>query len=181
MMKTMTRLAALSAGMLVLGSYSVSAQSADAAAKPAAQAAAPGKVAQALEQIKTFNGKPDPSALVYLYLQSASWCGPCNMGMPTVVATYKEMRKDGRVEIVLLGHDRTEDAAKAFLEKYGAGFPGVLATAENVDKLPGYAQAHGIPSATFVDANGNVLASGHPVRILANWKAYADQAEAAVR
>lgn len=121
-----------------------------------------GKVATAFKKVKTFNGKPNDKALVYLYLQSASWCGPCNREMPTIVDTYKEMKKDGRVEIVLLGHDRSDDAAKGFLKQYKAKFPGVLSTAKNVDKLPGFTQAGGIPNAIFVDADGNVLAQGHP-------------------
>lgn len=135
-------------------------------------------VAKALKKVKTFNGKPNDKALVYLYLQSASWCGPCNREMPTIVDTYKKMKKDGRVEIVLLGHDQSDDAAKAFLKQYKAKFPGTLATNKHVEDLPGFSQASGIPFGIFVDADGKVLASGHPGSILSSWKGLADKVEA---
>ena len=46
-------------------------------------------VGKAVGKLKTFNGKPTKKALVYVYLQSASWCGPCNQEMPDVVNAYK--------------------------------------------------------------------------------------------
>lgn len=128
------------------------------------------EVGKALGKLKTFNGKPSKKALVYVYLQSASWCGPCNQEMPEVVNAYKEMEDDGRAELVLIGHDKTDDAAKKFLKQYKAKFPGVLATAKNVDKLPGFAPAGGIPEATMVDAEGNVLAKGYPSAVLSQWQ-----------
>lgn len=127
-------------------------------------------VGKAVGKLKTFNGKPTKKALVYVYLQSASWCGPCNQEMPDVVNAYKEMDKDGRAEIILLGHDQTEDGAKKFLKQYKAKFPGILVAGKNVDKLPGFVMANGIPNAIMVDAQGNVLASGFPSEVLAQWK-----------
>lgn len=127
-------------------------------------------VGKAVGKLKTFNGKPSKKALVYVYLQSASWCGPCNKEMPEVAEIYKEMKKDGRAELVLLGHDQTEDGAKKFLKQYKAKFPGILVGGKNVDKLPGFQMAQGIPNATMVDAEGNVLANGYPSSVLAQWK-----------
>lgn len=127
-------------------------------------------VGKAVGKLKTFNGKPNKKALVYVYLQSASWCGPCNQEMPEVVKTYKEMQKDGRAEIILLGHDRTEDGAKKFLKQYKAKFPGILLGGKGVNKLPGFRLAEGIPHATMVDSEGNVLASGFPSEVVPQWK-----------
>ena len=104
-------------------------------------------VGKAVGKLKTFNGKPNKKAQVYIYLQSASWCGPCNQEMPEVAEAYKEMEKDGRAELILLGHDQTEDGAKKFLKQYKAKFPGLL-----------------------VGGEGNVLASGYPSSVLAQWK-----------
>lgn len=186
-MKTITRSLALALGLAVMTSYCAFAQE-DMAVTPsqavkkdkkAKKKGKAGRVAAALKKIKTFNGKPNDKALVYLFLQSASWCPPCNREMPTVVDTYKKMKKDGRVEIILLGHDETADAAKGFLKQYKAKFPGAMATGKNVDKLPGFSKASGIPHATFVDADGNVLGSGHPSSILSSWKDLADKAEEA--
>lgn len=128
------------------------------------------KVGKALSQLKTFNGKASKKALVYVYLQSASWCGPCNQEMPEVAKTYKAMKKDGRAEIILIGGDQTEDAAKKFLKKYKAKFPGILATAVNAAELPGFTPARGIPHATMVDGEGNVLADGFPSEVLSGWE-----------
>lgn len=127
-------------------------------------------VGKAVGKLKTFNGKPSKKALVYVYLQSASWCGPCNQEMPEVAEIYKEMKKDGRAEIILIGGDQTEDAAKKFLKQYKAKFPGILLGGKNVDALPGFTPARGIPHATMVDAEGKVLADGYPSTVLAQWK-----------
>lgn len=136
-------------------------------------------VGKAVGKLKTFNGKPSKKALVYVYLQSASWCGPCNQEMPEVADIYKEMDKDGRAEIILVGHDKTEDAAKKFLKKYKAKFPGILANGKNVDNLPGFTPANGIPNAIMVDAEGNVLAAGFPSSILPQWKQAVETLDAA--
>lgn len=127
-------------------------------------------VGKAVGKLKTFNGKPNKKAQVYIYLQSASWCGPCNQEMPEVAAAYKEMDKDGRAEIILIGHDQTEDGAKKFLKQYKAKFPGILVNGKGVDKLPGFRMAQGIPNAIMVDAEGNVLASGFPSSVIPQWK-----------
>ena len=136
-------------------------------------------VAKAASKLKTFNGKPSKKAKVFVYLQSASWCPPCNQEMPEVVSTYKEMKADGRAELILVGHDQTEDAAKGFLKKYRAKFPGVLASAPNVNTLPGFTLAQGIPNAIMVDSDGNVLASGYPSTVLSQWKQQVESLEAA--
>lgn len=137
------------------------------------------KVGKALSKLKTFNGKASKKALVYVYLQSASWCGPCNQEMPGVAKTYKEMKKDGRAEIILIGGDQTEDAAKKFLKKYKAKFPGILATAVNAAELPGFTSALGIPHATMVDGEGNVLADGFPSEVLSGWEQAVENLEGA--
>lgn len=137
------------------------------------------KVGKALSKLKTFNGKASKKALVYVYLQSASWCGPCNQEMPEVAKTYKAMKKDGRAEIILIGGDQTEDAAKKFLKKYKAKFPGILATAVNAAELPGFTPASGIPHATMVDGEGNVLADGYPSEVLSGWEQAVENLEGA--
>ena len=136
-------------------------------------------VGKAAGKLKTFNGKPSKKALVYVYLQSASWCGPCNKEMPEVAEIYKEMKKDGRAEIILIGGDQTEDAAKKFLKQYKAKFPGILLGGKNVDKLPGFTPASGIPHATMVDGEGNVLASGYPSSVIAQWQQAVQKIESA--
>ncbi|MBR5895280.1 MAG: TlpA family protein disulfide reductase [Akkermansia sp.] len=124
----------------------------------------------ALEKIKFFNGKPNKKADYYIYLHSASWCGPCKALMPNIIKEYKKMKRKG-VEIILLGHDKTEAAAKDYLKKYKAKFAGILDDSADARSLPGYAPARGIPNATIVDKNGKVLHSGHGSIVL-EWKEY---------
>ena len=112
--------------------------------------------------------KPMANAKYYVYLHSASWCGPCKALMPQVVKDYKKMKKK-KIEVILIGHDNTPEAAKAYLEHYEAGFPCILHSNPAVNTLPGYSPAGSIPQATIVDAQGNVLYSGHGKGVL-DWK-----------
>ncbi len=112
--------------------------------------------------------KPSSKAKYYIYLHSASWCGPCKALMPEIVKEYKKMQKK-KVEIILIGHDKTADKAVEYLEHYKAGFPGVLSTSPDARKLPGLTNPTGIPAATIVDADGKVLYSGHGKGAL-EWK-----------
>lgn len=128
------------------------------------------KVATALKDLKYLTeARPNPKAKYYIYLQSASWCGPCNAEMPTIAEEYKEMEASGKVDLILLSADRSADAAKAFLEKYGATFPVVMGRDVTPETLPGYTRAGGIPHAAIVTAKGDVLKEGHG-SIVAQWR-----------
>lgn len=60
-----------------------------------------------------FGGEPNTKAKFYIYLQSASWCPPCRKEMPKIVEMYPEMKK-AKVEIILIGWDRSKEAAQKF-------------------------------------------------------------------
>lgn len=128
-------------------------------------------VAAALKKLKPFNAKPSAKADYYIYLQSASWCGPCNNEMPSVVNAYKDMKKSGRVEIILVSHDKTEGDAKGFLKQYKAKFPAVMVQDSKIDTLPGFTKPNGIPNAIFVDSTGKVIMQGHG-SLIQSWKQY---------
>ena len=127
-------------------------------------------VAKALSGMETFNGTPNYKAKYYIYLQSASWCGPCNQEMPEIVKAYPKMQKQ-KVEIILVGCDSTVKAAEGFLTKYKAKFPGVMSSAPEARNLPGIQKASGIPHATIVDEKGRVLADGHG-SIIREWESH---------
>ncbi len=112
--------------------------------------------------------EPNLRAKYYIYLCSASWCGPCNAEMPHVVKAYKSMKKD-KVELILVSADRSSEAAVAFLEKYNAKFPVIMSTSSK--NLPGFTPPSGIPHAIIVDAKGNVLHAGHGSHAL-KWSEY---------
>ncbi len=128
-------------------------------------------VARALPKVKWASGRPNKKAEYYIYLQSASWCGPCRAEMPHIAEEYKAMKKDGRVELLLISFDRSEGAAKNFMSNHKATFPMVLKTGKGVNKLPGFTMARGVPSATIVNAEGKVLASGHG-SLVREWRRY---------
>lgn len=109
--------------------------------------------------------KPNLRAKYYIYLMSASWCGPCQALMPRIVEAYKTDMKEGKyVEVILTACEQTRDGVPAYLEKYGAGFPGIHISAPDVAKFVGYDRndmKKGIPFVTICDNEGNVLAKGH--------------------
>lgn len=138
--------------------------------KPAKAEKAPlSAVAKALKEVKFVGGKKaDAKATHYIYLVSASWCGPCNAEMPAVVEQYKQMRQCG-VELILVSGDHDPAQAKGFMSKYGADFPCVMGDTER-KKLPGWQDNRSIPFAIIVDAEGKSLASGNAKPVIGNWR-----------
>lgn len=111
------------------------------------------------------NTSPNLNAEYFIFLKSASWCKPCNMEMPSVAVEYEQMKRSGKVELILLSHDQTEEAAMGFLKKYGATFAGLMKGASIPDLPP----SKGIPNATIMKADGTVIQSGHG-SIIRSWK-----------
>lgn len=116
----------------------------------------------------TFNPKAD----YFIYLFSASWCGPCKAIMPQIVGTaYPEMlkTKKPKVEIILLGMDQTPEGVGQYRDHYKAKFFAVHHKDPAVRKLPGFSSPGGIPHCIIVDKSGNQIHSGHGSTLL-NWK-----------
>lgn len=132
---------------------------------PAPQAEAAVSVGESLNQAKFVTGAPMADAKYYIYLFSASWCGPCRALMPRVVEQYPAM-KDAKVELILISCDQTAETAKEYVEHYKAGFPGMFIKDPTVRLLPGISMPRAIPSTIIVDANGKVIASGHGAKVL---------------
>ena len=112
---------------------------------------------------------PNKRAKYYIYLSSASWCGPCKALMPEVVKQYKDMKKK-KVEVILISCDHTAAEGKAYLEHYKAEFCGVMADEAAEKQLPGYKPANGIPHAIIVDKKGKVITAGHGASVIGIWK-----------
>lgn len=127
-------------------------------------------VAAALDELEPMNAKPNEEAKYYIYLESASWCGPCRAEMPKIVNAYDDM-KEHDVELVLVGRDATTDAVMDYLQTFEAGFPAVLGS--DVDKkkdtLPGFVTAEYVPHAVIVDSKGKLIKEGHGSIIL-QWR-----------
>lgn len=108
-----------------------------------------------------------PRAKFYIFICSASWCGPCRALMPQVVKEYEtNMKKDKSVSLVLLGFDRTEEDAKKYIEHYDTDIPGVLNSAVT---LPNSPNISGIPWFFILNSKGELVTAGAGNRIL-DWK-----------
>ena len=64
----------------------------EATAAPAPAETAPAVTAY-LNSAAFLTGQPMADAQYYIYIYSASWCGPCKALMPEIVKEYKKMKK----------------------------------------------------------------------------------------
>lgn len=144
-----------------------------AAPSPAPAPDEPAALPKALQDVRwATDKKPNLHADYYIYLMSASWCGPCRALMPQIVEAYKnEMQEGAVVEVILTACEQSSDGVPAYLEKYGAGFPGIHISHPDVAKFVGFTlddMRKGIPFVTICDKHGNVLDKGH--RAFYSWK-----------
>lgn len=125
--------------------------------------------------------KPNLRARYYMYLISASWCGPCQRLMPKIVEAYKTDMKEGRVmEVILTACEQKREGVPAYLAKYNAGFPGIHISAPEVARFVGFDRSDmnkGIPFVVICDNQGNVLDKGS--NAFSNWKATIEKDKAA--
>ena len=141
-----------------------------------AQAASP--MAQAIEKTSFLSGnKPSTEAKYYMFLASASWCGPCRMVTPRLVQEYPNMMANKDVEVILLSCDSTPEKAREYLAHYNAPFAAVMYGSPEAAALPGCpTDIHGIPHIVVVDAAGKMLYRGHGLRF-ADWKMHVEEAK----
>lgn len=119
------------------------------------------------------DNKPNLKARYYIYLLSASWCGPCQRLMPQIVEAYKtEMKEGKRVEIILTACEQRMEDVAAYVNKYGATFPAIHISHPDTKNFVGFNREYmrnGIPYVVICDNEGNVLARGNG-GLFASWK-----------
>lgn len=138
--------------------------------KKAERATSP--MAKALSKVKCYTtAKPHLDANYYIFLFSTSNCTHCHRTMPGNVDLYKEMRKQGDVELMLVTLTNLDNAQAAlgFLNKYKAPFAGVTDTEMRkagvpvIDKVnvggPGAILALP-PHIVIVDKSGKLIFNG---------------------
>lgn len=129
-------------------------------------------VAAALRKFPTVHGPLNPKADYYIYLYSASWCGPCKMLMPKIVEMYKkDLMYDSRVALILLGADSNDEGVRQYISHYDMPIYAICYKTPGVNQIPGFQQPPGIPFHVIVDKKGNVVTSGLGGAIL-NWKSH---------
>lgn len=153
----------------------VSAQESDApgSASEGEQRSRRAEMEERLSQVKSFNGRINKKAKYYIYLQSASWCGPCQREMPEIARLYRKMKRKG-VEIILCSCDETTEDAMRFLKAHKAKFPAI--TLDDAAKLPGFVMVGSIPAAVIVTSNGENIVTGHG-SIVKDWKSIIEEWE----
>lgn len=165
----LTCVSCMSALLLSPVSYAETDTSADSRGIPSDKSPALSPVAAALSELKPISGSFNPQAEYFIYVYSASWCGPCRAVMPRIVRLYKDtLSKDKRIEIILIDLDHTEEAAKNYIAHYDADFFATMGRKSEVDHLPGAYQVRGIPHCIAVDKNGKRIFSGHAAVIFHN-------------
>ncbi len=122
-------------------------------------------VKEALEQMDIFNGEANENAQYFIFLRSASWCGPCQKEMPEIVKIYDDIKASKKVELILWGADSDQAAAQKFLDQHKATFPATM-DASMLTEMTG---SSGIPSAYVVDRKGKLLYRGHG-SLVKNWR-----------
>ena len=98
---------------------------------------------------------PAPAPLLVTF--GASWCAPCNAGLPRLVALQK---KHSELRLVLIDVEPDQAAAQGFAAKTGMSGPAIL------DKFEGIARTFGLhengklalPRTFLIDAKGRVRA-----------------------
>lgn len=105
-------------------------------------------MARALGKVKYYTtAKPHLDAKYFIFLFSTSNCTHCHRTMPGNVDLYKEMRRQGDVELMLVTLTNLDnaEAALGFLNKYNAPFAGATDTEM---------RAAGVPVIDKVNAGG---------------------------
>ena len=133
-------------------------------------------VVAAMEKFKILNGKPNLKADYYIYLCSASWCGYCQACMPVAMEQYKKMKSSRKVELIIIGGDKTEKEAVDYLKKYKSKNACIMFSALQATQfqgLPGVGMP-GFPSISVVDKEGNmiknVIGASQVQEVLTNWR-----------
>ena len=86
----------------------------------------------------------------------ATWCGPCRLEMPHLIALHRKYEVEG-LQIVGLNVGGEEDYAEvpAFKQEFGIPFPLAIPDKDFVDRYLGVNQ--NIPQSFVIDRNGRVI------------------------
>jgi peroxiredoxin len=87
----------------------------------------------------------------------ATWCGPCRVELPNVIATYEKHHKSG-FEILGISLDQDAGAMKQFLANNKMTWPQYFDGQGWQNKLAGHYGVNSIPATWLLDAQGKIIA-----------------------
>ena len=87
----------------------------------------------------------------------ATWCGPCRVELPNVIATYQKHHKKG-FEILGISLDQDEQAMKKFLASNKMTWPQYFDGLGWKNKLAARYGVNSIPATYLLDAQGKIIA-----------------------
>jgi cytochrome c biogenesis protein CcmG/thiol:disulfide interchange protein DsbE len=85
----------------------------------------------------------------------ATWCGPCRMGVPDLVALQKEYKD--KLVVIGISLDRvsgTEKDVKPFMAQYKINYPIIFG---NETVVKDYGDIQAIPTSFIIDQKGNIV------------------------
>ena len=108
-------------------------------------------------QLKNIEGKPvklsDFKEKVVVLNFWATWCAPCRMEIPALIALQKQYADKGLVVVGISVDEGSGAAVKSFMTKMGINYPVVLGGPETA---AAYGNVQVIPTTFYVDREGNI-------------------------
>ena len=100
---------------------------------------------------------PAADASFYVYLCSASWCGPCRGFTPILVKFYKQTAKKSGIELIFVSSDKTSADMMGYMEKYSMPWLGLPFDALQKTALKKELGVAGIPRLVVFGKDGKLL------------------------
>jgi thiol-disulfide isomerase/thioredoxin len=113
-------------------------------------------------QLSAFAGKP---LVVNLW---ATWCGPCRLEMPQLVALADQYKEQG-LTIVGISIDDSPQQIREFAKEYNVEYP-LLVGAGRDDVLAAFGYFGAVPMSVFIAADGRITARVPGVATTAAWE-----------
>ena len=108
-------------------------------------------------QLKDVEGKPvklsDFKGKVVVLNFWATWCAPCRMEIPALIALQKQYAAKGLVVVGISVDEGSGEAVKSFMTKTGINYPVVLGGRETAGA---YGNVQVIPTTFYIDREGNI-------------------------
>lgn len=100
---------------------------------------------------------PEPPLYVFVY--SASWCGPCNKMMPGLITKYKALKKkspDG-FEFILVSADNSVEDMKNYIVSKAMPWPALAYDQRTAAAEASVYKGNGIPSLVLMTKDGRFI------------------------